>query len=141
MNREFIYFILVLIKSMLISYIIVSAISAIAVIKHRKSLPQISYVYCLICYIDLKTFIKVNQLCGLFHYGLTYAFIYVYATIRLRCALGSNYKKKILDNFDMAIKLSKYETNGDYDKAMSMYEKDLWKQKCREDDYNEKEKG
>ena len=141
MNRELIYFILILIKYMLISYIIVSAIVAIGVIKCNKSASQISYIYCLICYIDLKTVIKNKQLYGLLRNGLTYAFIYVYASIRLRCALGSNYKKKILDNFDTAIKLSKYNTGGDYDKAMSMYAKDLWKEKLGEENSDEKEKG
>ena len=67
--------------------------------------------------------------------GLTYAYVYIVASIRLRITFGSNYKKIILNLFDLCLELSKYGTSN-FEEAMSMHMKELER---KEPEENEKE--
>ena len=116
-------------KAMLAGYIISSIIIAIGICNVYKDISGMAYIYSLINRINFADAIRKPKF---LLNGLTYAYVYIVASIRLRITFGSNYKKIILNLFDLCLELSKYGTSN-FEEAMSMYMKE------KEPEENEKE--
>ena len=120
MNNNIIVIAIHIAYAMLAGYIISSIIIAIGICNVYKDISGMAYIYSLINRINFADAIhKPKFLLN----GLTYAYVYIVASIRLRITFGSNYKKIILNLFDLCLELSKYGTNN-FEEAMSMYMKE-----------------
>ena len=102
--HESVYIILNLLKAILITYIIVSTCIAIIIfILTSNDIAKIACIYFGINNIDYRKAFSKRNVIEFIKYGFSYAIFYIAASIKLRIAMGPEYKT-IIDNFFTLVK-------------------------------------